>query len=142
MWVLRCLEDSRLDYVHDSANQYAWKVVTNVKNETEDFERVFAVHIGGYQTPYMNSAYDESGLVVVDENPPCPNEEVAADDLKAVLGHIEHTQHTFQCFAVRHTRHNHDRATLWSHSNELGGEHRVTYDVWSKDTCFQFLHKG
>ena len=82
---MRCLEDSRLDYVHDGANQYAWNVVTNVRNETENFERVFAVHIGQYRTPYMNSAYDESGLVVVDENPPCPNEEVAADDLKAIM---------------------------------------------------------
>ena len=34
-WVLRCLEDRRLEYAKDEIGQYPWNVVSNVVNEID-----------------------------------------------------------------------------------------------------------
>ena len=91
-WVLRCLEDARLDYVHDGAGQEAFRVVTNVVYDiaavevsadgtTLHPERVFAIHVYD-QTGFTTG---EDGLIVVDEAPPRPHLLVEADTLKAIM---------------------------------------------------------
>ena len=99
-WVLRCLEDRRLEYAKDGLGQYPWNVVSNVVNEEEapkheedGFpldtpiypELVVAIRIGQVRDAYSCHACDEDHLVVLDENPPCPELEVNADIFKEIV---------------------------------------------------------
>lgn len=95
-WVLRCLEDRLLEYTKDALGQYPWNVVSNVVNEEEapkheedGFplypELVVAIRIGQVRDAYMGHARDEDHLVVLDENPPCPELEVDADIFKEIV---------------------------------------------------------
>ena len=100
-WVLRCLEDRRLEYAKDEMGQYPWNVVSNVvkeidapKHEEDGFpldtryypELVVAIRIGQVRDAYSNHECDEDELVVLDENPPCPEElEVDADIFKEIV---------------------------------------------------------
>lgn len=99
-WVLRCLEDRRLEYARDEIGQYPWNVVSNVVNEEEapkheedGFpldtpiypELVVAIRIGQVRDVYLHHACDEDQLVVMDENPPCPKLEVHVDIFKEIV---------------------------------------------------------
>ena len=95
-WVLRCLEDRRLEYAKDEIGQYPWKVVSNVVNEEEAPredeggvilypELVVAIRIGQVRDAYLHHACDKDALVVLDENPPCPELEVSADIFKEIV---------------------------------------------------------
>jgi hypothetical protein len=99
-WVLRCLEDRRLEYAKDEMGQYPWNVVSNVVNEIdapkheEDGhpleipvypELVVAIRIGQVRDAISNHGCDEDQLVVLDENPPCTFEEVSADVFKEIV---------------------------------------------------------
>ena len=100
-WVLRCLEDRRLEYAKDEIGQYPWKVVSNVVNEIDapkyetddgykkevpDYpELVVAIRIGEVRDAYWHHDCDEDQLVVLDENPPCPELEVDADIFKEIV---------------------------------------------------------
>lgn len=94
-WVLRCLEDSRLQYVTDG-HQYLWNVVSNVVNELQapkyqvelppDYpELVVAIRVGQVRDPYSHHDCDEDHLVVLDEHPPCRESEVSADIFKEIV---------------------------------------------------------
>lgn len=92
-WVLRCLEDRRLEYAKDENGQYPWYVVSNVVHEREAPEHdddisiypelVVAIRIGEIANEYLHHACDKDELVVLDENPPCP--EVNADIFKEIV---------------------------------------------------------
>ena len=99
-WVLRCLEDRRLEYAKDECGQYPWNVVSNVVNEEEAPkpehdeedgrggiypELVVAIRIGRVRNACMDHGCDEDELVVLDENPPCPELEVNADIFKEIV---------------------------------------------------------
>lgn len=99
-WVLRCLEDRRLEYAKDECGQYPWKVVSNVVNETASPkhesdgcpldtpiypELVVAIRMGQVRDAYSDHACDEDRLVVLDENPPTPELEVNADIFKEIV---------------------------------------------------------
>ena len=99
-WVLRCLEDRRLEYAKDECDKYPWNVVSNVVNEIDapkyetddgyekevpDYpELVVAIRVG-WQVTYSHHGCDEDRLVVLDENPPCPELEVNADIFKEIM---------------------------------------------------------
>jgi hypothetical protein len=100
-WVLRCLEDRRLEYAKDEFGQYPWNVVSNVVNELDalkyetddgyekevpDYpELVVAIRVGQVRDAYSHHGCDEDQLVVLDENPPCPELEVDADIFKEIV---------------------------------------------------------
>lgn len=100
-WVLRCLEDRRLEYAKDELGQYPWNVVSNVVNELDapkyetddgykkkvpDYpELVVAIRVGQVRDAYSQHGCDEDQLVVLDENPPCPELEVDADIFKEIV---------------------------------------------------------
>jgi hypothetical protein len=99
-WVLRCLEDRRLEYAEDEYGQYPWNVVSNVVNEVEapkheengfpiDFpihpELVVAIHIGQARDAYSHHGCDEDHLIVLDENPPCHELQVNSDIFKEIV---------------------------------------------------------
>tara|TARA_B100000787_G_scaffold102515_1_gene75862 strand:+ start:1796 stop:2491 length:696 start_codon:yes stop_codon:yes gene_type:complete len=99
-WVLRCLEDKRLEHIKDEVGQYPWHVVSNVVNEQEGVELeedgahfdpprypelVVAVRIGQVRDAYEHHDCDDDHLVVVDENAPCPELEVNADVFKEIV---------------------------------------------------------
>tara|TARA_B100001778_G_C18544779_1_gene610038 strand:- start:305 stop:967 length:663 start_codon:yes stop_codon:yes gene_type:complete len=94
-WVLRCLEDRRLEYAKDELGQYPWKVVSNVVNEREAPEHseygsvypelVVAIRIGQVREAYLDHGCDEDRLVVLNENPPFPELEVNADIFKEIV---------------------------------------------------------
>ena len=98
-WVLRCLEDRRLEYTTDGGQQYPWHIVSNVVHEQEaphyeedGFpldtpkypELVVAIRVGQVRDA-LDHACDEDELVVLDENPPCPEMEVNADIFKDIV---------------------------------------------------------
>lgn len=99
-WVLRCLEDRRLEYAKDEGGQYPWNVVSNVVNEEEapkyeedEFpldtpiypELVVAIRVGHARHPFDYHGCDEDQLVVLDDNPPCPELEVNAHTFKEIV---------------------------------------------------------
>ncbi len=98
-WVLRCLEDRRLEYAKDECGQYPWQVVSNVVNEIDapetddgykkevpDYpELVVAIRVGQVRDAYRHHGCDEDQLVVLDENPPCRELEVDADIFKEIV---------------------------------------------------------
>ena len=98
-WVLRCLEDRRLEYAKEFGH-YPWHVVSNVVHEesapkhTDDGillkppiypELVVAIHIGQVRDAYSNHGCDDDRLIVLHENPPCPELEINADVFKDVV---------------------------------------------------------
>ena len=96
-WVLRCLEDRRLEYTKDECGQYPWNVVSNVVNEidapeydeydsiTDYPELVVAIRVGQVRHAFYDHDRDEDRLVVLDENPPCPKLEVKANIFKKIM---------------------------------------------------------
>lgn len=99
-WVLRCLEDRRLEYATDEFGQYPWNVVSNVVNEKEAPEHeedgypldppiypelVVAIRIGQARDALSHHGCDEDHLVVLDENPPCPELQVNSDIFKEIV---------------------------------------------------------
>ena len=93
-WVLRCLEHTRLERHRDGWNQYVWRVVSNVVNElrapehdgdaTRYPELVVAIRAGASRCPFHDHQSDDDGLVVMEENPPRPELEIAANVFREI----------------------------------------------------------
>ena len=86
-WVLRGLSDARFDHLMEYGVQYPWHVVSNVKdnghNDTEPGCIVVAIRIGKDIGRWLGCERDDTGLIIIDEEPPLPS--AKADDILEAL---------------------------------------------------------